>query len=379
MEEIHSYADLKDKVNLRFKYGIPSIIFFLDYAYNFNLIFEKFNYYEKKFFDLSNQNNEISIVLKMYANLEAEIEKFLETVFTAGPNVYDQGEIAASIGVLFINFSNCSRSEECLKLKTALMNPADKSGGLYHNSLLSCFGMNGCSSLPLNIPEENSGYALKAETIIDSVYDHFYQSTMETDQKNQPVINFNRDEILMKERLKHFEIKYNSVRIQPISDLSRDFDARDYKNVVIIYTANYCVHCHDMAKKFEHVAKVLEKSYTFLHLKSDIKSEDFAYKSLGEDVNDCMTRLPDQQSKLNQKNFRLLTETLKLKFEGFPSFFIFNNFGQRTKANTEQINLWEKESHEIISVLRNLAQQSTKVQNNLKLGGSGHWTLRRRK
>ena len=96
-----------------------------------------------------------------------------------------------------------------------------------------------------------------------------------------------------------------------------------------------------MAEKFEYVARKLAHKYTFLHVKADAglvptRSIDGSLPAVwhGTETHD------------------IITKRLKLPFDGFPSIYIFKNFGRAIKQAQATRNVWMENREKMIEYLQ---------------------------
>ena len=258
---------------------------------------------------------------KTYKSLETEMEAVLDRVYIDNPFSI----LGMSIGIFFFDLTRCDEFVKCRKIRNFFKI-------FYSNSVLIAKMPDDTKLLPLNVEMQYSGSAFRRNDILD-IFEDFYVSFHE----KTPLIWY------PDERLRQNDLVYDPKIFKTID--IRKFDPRDYENVVIFYTANYCVHCHDMKKKFEEVAYLVGKKMksegrkvTFLHVKADARL--VKKMSLDGGVNGVWE---------GDKTHDYIVNDLRLGFEGFPSVYVFGNRGRKREQGGEMRSIWTKNAGEMIS------------------------------
>jgi len=262
--------------------GIPNLVFLYDYT---------INHYE------------------IYKKLETEFVELIKMMYFS--EEYSNKKLMSKVGVYLIDMANCDAYRKCRQIRNALMVP-------YTNAVLTCIFMTDCRILPLNVKMQYSGAAFKHTDAFTHVFNHYDLDSAVQSIKSLPELT---KLYSGQERMRQRPVSYSSKYFSKVN--LKTFDPRNYKNCIIVYTADHCVHCHDMKQKFENVAYRLQKSYRFFHLKTDIST--FIKPGTNTIVN------------LNIDVHTTITEKLKFPFDGFPKFYVFKN-GLQSECKMAQKN-----------------------------------------
>ena len=231
-----------------------------------------------------------------------------------------------SMGIFFFDLTRCDEFPKCRQIRNYF-------NIFYSNTVLIAKMPDDTKVLPLNVEMQYSGSAFRSSDILD-IFEDFYISFHE----KTPLVWY-PDERMREEDLIYDRKYFKTIDI-------RKFDPRDYKNVVIFYTANYCIHCHDMKNKFEEVAKLLtrkmKEKITFLHVKTDAR----LVKKINYDGGANGVWEGD-------KTHDFILKDLKLPFEGFPSVYVFGKRGQIRTQSNEITSLWTKSAGQMVGFLMN--------------------------
>lgn len=251
---------------------------------------------------------------KIYTKLETEFFKFLDKLFYN--NKYNH-KVVSKIGIFLINLTECDNFVNCRKLRNYFEI-------FFGNGVLLCYKIQKCLSYPFNLKFELTASGFDADKAIEEIVE---PQIFEVSSK----IEYFQNQL----KLKNTKIKFNKNFIQKLN--FQKFDPRNYKNSIIIYTADYCFHCHAIIKKFENVAQKLQ-NFTFFHVKTDLEQKP---------------KLENGQAvmiKSNVFNHQLLTKRFRLPFEGFPAIYIFINYGKNNNFE-KYLNIWMKNEDEILQEL----------------------------
>ena len=256
---------------------------------------------------------------KTYQSLETEMEAVLEKVY-----VEDKFDILGmSMGLFFFDLTRCDEFPKCRQIRNYFKI-------FYSNCVLIAKMPDDIKLLPLNVEMQYSGSAFRKNDILN-IFEDFHVSFKD----KTPLIWY------PDERLRDRDLVYNPALFKKID--IRKFDPRDYENVIIFYTANYCIHCHDMKAKFEEVARAVQKKIrkvTFLHVKTDAKMVKKV--SLDGGVNGVWD---------GDKTHDYIVNDMRLPFEGFPSVYAFGGGGRRREQISGVNLIWMKSAGEMVSGL----------------------------